>query len=285
MNKRSHKIIWGIALTIAVMALGLNSFLASMETREVQAARQQALAQRDDAIADMKVLLATDWRLRRAPTRQRVEQVARYATIPKMDTAETYFAQGLFRFHAQSDTPGAEVALRRAVELQPEWAWAHDVLGVVLFKEGKHEAGQASIEQAMTLAPDWSRPYSDLARLYRLAEDWDKALEYAQKAIAMDEDNPVTHYNYGVVLDYMGDREGAQKIYREVLELDAELPAPYYNMACGYGRDGDVEEALKYLAIAIRLSPEFHAESQEDPDFDTIRDDPRFVAFLEQHQP
>lgn len=279
MNKRSHKIIWAITLTIVLLAfggIGVRNFLSAMEEKLIGL----------QASDHMMNFLTTDWRLRREPTRQAVEQVAGFVNDPdRATTSETYFAQGLFRFYAQSDSPGAEESLRHAIELDPQWAWPHDVLGIVLFRSGQQETGIASIEYAMKLAPEWSRPYSDMARLYRLEEDWDKALAYANTAMDMDKNDPVPLYNYGVVLDFMGDRAGAQEVYLQVLKLNAELPAPYYNIACDYARKGDIDEALKHLAIAIRLSPEFHAESQEDSDFDGLRDNPKFIAFMKQLRP
>ena len=282
MNKRSHKIIWVITLTTVMLAFGVQHYLGYLE---IQAKQNEIRSRLELNINSMKKLLETDWRLQREPTRNKVEHVAYFSDTPTLATAETYFAQGLLRFYAQSDSPAAEKSLRHAIELDPQWAWPHDVLGIVLFRSGQQESGLASIEHAMKLDPTWSRPHSDLARLYRLEENWDKALAYANTAIKMDKDNPVPLYNYGVVLDYMGDRVGAQEVYLRVLKLNADLPAPYYNIACGYARNGDVSEAIKHLTIAIRLNPEFQVESQEDPDFDALRNDPKFIAFIDQNRP
>lgn len=279
MNKRSHKIIWRITLIIVVMAIVVQQLLSALHIR----AEQEKL--RDISINYMIDLLSTDWRLRRQPTRLQVELVAEFSENPKLDSAETYFAQGLFRFYARSNNEAAEESFRQSIALNPQWAWSHDLLGIVLFRMGDHEAGAASIERAMELEPDWSRPYSDLARLYRLERQWDKALEYAQTAIDMDTDNPIPLFNYGVIMDKMGDRIIAQQIYRKVLKIDAELPAPYYNIACHYARNGMAEDAMQHLKIAITLGPQFYREAQMDSDFDAMREDRAFKVFMKENHP
>jgi tetratricopeptide (TPR) repeat protein len=285
MTKRSNKIIWGITLTIVVMAFAVQSSIMYLKDRAATSEHNYAITIRDRDIEELKALLETDWRLRREPTRQQVQQIARYATNPDLANAEAFFAQGVIQFYAHSDLTKAETALRKSIELKSDWAWSHDMLGIVLFENGKRPEALESIETAMMLAPDWSRPYSDLARLYRIEKKWDKALEYAHTAIEMDKDNPVPLFNYGVILDNMGNRAEAQKVYLKVLEVDAELPAPYYNIACHYARNKEPQEAMNHLAIAIKLGPEFYEESKADSDFDGIRNTPAFIDFMNQHRP
>jgi tetratricopeptide (TPR) repeat protein len=285
MKLRSHRIIWGITSGIVLMAVALQGTIMFLDARSETKAYEQALDMRDATIEEMRALLATDWRLRRKPTREHVEKASRYCDMLDLANAETFFARGLVQFYAHSNLEKAQVALRMSIEYKDDWAWSHDKLGVVLLELGEHEAGIKSIERAMALSPDWSRPHSDLARHYRKKEQWEKSLDHANRAIEMDKENPVPLFNYGVILDNMGKRAEAQKVYLEVLELDAELPAPYYNIACHYARNNEVEEAMNHLAIAIKYGPEFFEESKADPDFDSLREEPDFEAFMDQHRP
>ncbi len=98
-------------------------------------------------------------------------------------------------------------------------------------------------------------------------------------------ENPIPYYNYGVILDFRGDHDAAVVFYERVLEMNAELPAPYYNIACGFARQSDVTETLRYLEIAVRLDPAFHFEANRDPDFDPIRNKVSFIEFMDAHAP
>ena len=269
--------------TALVVALALIVF-AARKTRDRSAnlaASQDTKIGQSVAVSEMLVLLERDPRVRRARTRQVVETVARFANAAAPDSAEAQYALGVWRYYGAYDVAGAEAAYRNAILLRPEWSWAHNALGIVLFATGREDEGMAAFEEAMRLAPAWSRPYNDLAILYRRAGKMKGAEREIRRALELDPDGPVTHYNYGVLLDVQGHAEEAAAEYRRVIELEPTLPAPYYNLACGFARKGEVGAALEYLSVAIRLEDAFHAEAQRDPDFDPIRDQPEFVRFIE----
>ena len=80
----------------------------------------------------------------------------------------------------------------------------------------------------------------------------------------------------------MGKLEEAQKLMADFVERHPDDGRGYFNAACIEARAGDKEQALAYLERAVELEPEEARKSaKKDPDFDSIRDDPRFLAFLE----
>ena len=55
-----------------------------------------------------------------------------------------------------------------------------------------------------------------------------------------------------------------------------------YNLACALTSLGEVELTLETLgSIAPRLSPSMMSWMEADPDFDSIRGEPRFKAMME----
>ena len=54
----------------------------------------------------------------------------------------------------------------------------------------------------------------------------------------------------------------------------------YYNLACFYVRAGEIERALECLEKRIEGGALPRAWVDNDPDFDSIRDDPRFRALV-----
>jgi len=89
----------------------------------------------------------------------------------------------------------------------------------------------------------------------------------------------------GEALIYEGYRlcdEGAwDEAFARGLEAVQMRPAsgePHYHLACYYSRAGRPEPALSELARAVTLDPSLGARALEDPDFEPLRNDPRFQA-------
>jgi hypothetical protein len=55
-------------------------------------------------------------------------------------------------------------------------------------------------------------------------------------------------------------------------------PILLYNLACYHSLAGRVPAAIEHLTKAISLDDRFRDLSDAEPDFDPIRQDPRFVA-------
>jgi tetratricopeptide (TPR) repeat protein len=74
--------------------------------------------------------------------------------------------------------------------------------------------------------------------------------------------------------------EGRFAEAKERLEVvAAEFPdagGPLYNLACAEAQLGERDAALEHLARAVELEPRFGPLAQDDTDFASIRDDPRF---------
>ncbi len=53
-----------------------------------------------------------------------------------------------------------------------------------------------------------------------------------------------------------------------------------YSRACFESICGNVEQALALLKVAIEIKPSRRDLARRDPDFDFIREDPRFKALV-----
>jgi hypothetical protein len=70
--------------------------------------------------------------------------------------------------------------------------------------------------------------------------------------------------------------EDAEALIREGLELHPGNPALLYDLACYAALQGRTDEAIDHLRTAVEKHPAALEYSRDDPDFDSIRDDPRF---------
>lgn len=75
-----------------------------------------------------------------------------------------------------------------------------------------------------------------------------------------------------------GDWEAARAILEEAL-AEKDHPALHYNLACVEARAGNPERALEELA---KSAPRHLERAREDPDFESLKDDPRFLELTKQ---
>jgi hypothetical protein len=76
--------------------------------------------------------------------------------------------------------------------------------------------------------------------------------------------------------DKLGDTERGHRLLREAVERHPDLAVFRYHLACFDSRAGDRDAALDGLRRGVELEPEIAEWAAKDPDFDSIRDDPRF---------
>jgi tetratricopeptide (TPR) repeat protein len=150
--------------------------------------------------------------------------------------------------------------LKRAIELDPDFAMAHALLSEVYANTGQS-----------SLAPEFSRKAFELRdrvseherlfiswRYYRDAvQAWDKALEIAQLWTATYPREPFAHNSLGVALLRLGEFEKAVQPLREAIRLDPGFIPPYSNLAASLLALGRNDEARAVLQDAADRRLEF----------------------------
>ncbi len=273
---RSQRAFWVIAAVSVALAMGAYGVRGMLGGRT--AGERELRAERDRQVAEMLAALDFDPRVRLPQTQRLVARAAAFSGDPATETAETLYALGLFHYYGESDTAAAMAAFRAAHDARPEWAWPVNALAIVEFVTGRRDEALDRFDEALRLQPGWSRPHADMAILFRRAGEMAEALVQAQTALEIEPGHPINHYNYGVILDELGRHAEARSEYLKTIELAPGLPQAHYNLACGYAREGNIEQALGPLERAIALEPAFREDAATDPDFGPVRNDPRFAV-------
>ena len=79
-----------------------------------------------------------------------------------------------------------------------------------------------------------------------------------------------------------GDLDRARQLMADLVEQNPDAWQGFFNAACLEARLGDRDRAMEHFERALQLEPEKVREfAKTDSDFDSIRDDPRFMALLE----
>ncbi|HWK31352.1 MAG TPA: tetratricopeptide repeat protein, partial [Terriglobales bacterium] len=131
------------------------------------------------------------------------------------DYAEAYYTLGTVR-KQQKELEPAAAALRRAIELQPDFAGAHSTLASVLREQGDVEGAKQEVARTAELS---KRATDAQAALFALnsgkrflnAGDIDAAIERFQAAVKLAPNSAVVHSTLATALDRKGDSAGAAR--------------------------------------------------------------------------
>lgn len=98
--------------------------------------------------------------------------------------------------------------------------------------------------------------YVELAHLYSVRGEVDKAIKIYQSAYKINNQNPILFYNLGILLYKKGRWNGALTSLRRAIRLNPSFAEAYHNSGTIYFYQGKLPEALAYFKTAQQLSPE-----------------------------
>jgi adenylate cyclase len=147
------------------------------------------------------------------------------------------------------DVERADELESKALALDPDWTWNHDVKGAVLRLQGRAEEAIAEHERALALAPSNLEAVGQLGYDYHSLGEFDKSLEYLDRAILALPYDPEVAYWYGIkAWDNFG-----LKRYDQAIELARQAIA----IKANYNQESHV-----VLAAALALT-DHDAEARE----------------------
>jgi quercetin dioxygenase-like cupin family protein len=77
-----------------------------------------------------------------------------------------------------------------------------------------------------------------------------------------------------------GDFEGVKRLMNEALDRYQDRAHLLFNLACAEAQLGESDAAIEHLSEALDERPGLAELAKKDPDFDSIRDDPRFATLF-----
>jgi adenylate cyclase len=156
-------------------------------------------------------------------------------------------------------------------------------------RTGEFERSISLYMRAMEVQPDDMQSPSMLNLAFRALGKMEDAERYAWLTIKRAEVALQQHPEWSrpaqlgaATLASIGEKELATKWLERALAVDPDDNLTLYNAACTYAQIGDIDRALETLH---RWAPNAGMEKKQwlvnDPDFDPLRDDPRFKTLLE----
>jgi TolB-like protein/Flp pilus assembly protein TadD len=266
-------------------------------------------------LANAYVLLPFYTGARRSDSLAKAKETALKALQLDPKVAEAHAALGKFNFF-NMDLAGSMREYQRAVELNPNYATAHQWLGNdSLVSFGRFDEAIAEGKRAVELDPLSPVINADLGVTLYLARRYDEAIEQFRKTLAIDSTFFYAHYNLGIALQLKGDLSAAIAEYEKAKQLSYDsFVLALLGAAKGLAGDKNAaEQALKeldqtaqsqgvdeysraLLCLGMNNKEEAlrsieHAVKTRDgssltwikvdPQLDALRGDPRFEALVQ----
>ncbi len=245
---------------------------------------------------------------------ERAKEAAKRALAIDDSLAEAHDCLAVVLFEFDWDWSGSERESKRAIELNPNFMYAHIGYSMFLQTQGRHEEGIIHAKCACEIEPlSWSARLI-LGFAYFFARDYDQAIQqyhlalnlypnyirahywlgraYVQKRMF---EEAVTEFNaaidisngapkYVAALGYVYAAEGKRMEAEEILEklnvLSQNTIVSSLSLAMIYAALGDKEQALDQIEMGIEEREEKVAYIKVDPAFDSLHSEPRFTEIL-----
>ena len=168
--------------------------------------------------------------------------------------------------YTREDYDAARKLLEEAIALDPNYARGYSTLATNCAAEvwlGTSKSPNESLERAIdlgerALALDESDAtvHSQLAYLFTMIRQFDRAVLHANRALALDPNSYVVLQNSGLTLAYSGRPEDAIPLFQKAIRLDPlSITHPYMHLSMAYRMVGRYDAAVEKARKAVEGNP------------------------------
>jgi adenylate cyclase len=182
----------------------------------------------------------------------------------------------------------AQEEIEIALSLDPDCYVGNKEAGRIAFMQNRHADAIRYYEKASVEENDFSTTgllitsYTALGDKAGARSAAERTLKRVEAILALEPDNG-SAMSMGIgALAYLGQGDRAKEMTKRALLLDPDNLNMRYNIACAFIMDlADAETGLDLLEPVIANFPKDRlAHAKIDPDFDGIREHPRFKAMM-----
>lgn len=220
--------------------------------------------------------------------REEAERASLRALEIAPDRAEAHASRGfaltLVKRHEEADAH-----FEQAVRLDPQLYDAWYFFGRAKFEQGELERAAEFFARASALRPDdyqskalQSQALFALGRYDEAGDVGTEAARLAERHLELNPDDTRAMTMGSGAWVYAGEPEKAIRWAERAIAASPHDVAVLHNAACALASAGEVERALDTLERRMRISTTINRSwIEHDPDFDALRDHPRFKTLLE----
>jgi DNA-binding winged helix-turn-helix (wHTH) protein/Flp pilus assembly protein TadD len=175
--------------------------------------------------------------------------------------AEAHASLGLITMLYDWDLATAEKGFKRAIELNPNYATAHQWYAVHLAVSGRFDEAFAQIRQAQELDPLSPIISVNVARIHYFARQYDEALRCCRTILETEPTFGAAHKVMGLAYQQKGMSGEALAALQRALDLLGDTPEMIGFLAHAYAISGNPEETHKLLERLEEMAKLRHVRS------------------------
>lgn len=229
---------------------------------------------------------AFEWWGSRPEDLREADRASRIAMELNPDLAEAQVARG-FAMSLHRRYEEAEQHFDAAIRINPQFYDAWYLFGRSCYARGQTERSAELFGRAAAARPEdfqscflQGQSLHNLGRVEEAMAVNQESLRRAERVLALNpRDTRVLSLGSGA-LQAAGDYARAREWVARALEIDPTDMSALINGALAYVKDGNKDEAIRLLERAFNLGWGKRDWIAQDPDYDPLRDDPRFQALL-----
>ena len=213
------------------------------------------------------------------------DEASARALVLDPDLPEAHAARG-FALHLMKRAEEAVPEFEAAMRLDPRQFEARYFYARLCYQRGDTERAAELFEGAARAREDYqarffaAQSYATLGRKAEAEAAYRRALHVVQQHLTLNPDDPRAATMCAVSLCRLGDQEEGLRWAERARAIDPEDPGVLYNVACLYALEGRKDDAIACLAQAFQAGFGAREWIAQDPDLESLRDDPRFQALI-----
>lgn len=229
--------------------------------------------------------------------------------------AEAHASLAYIKMLYEWDWKGAETEFQKAIELNPNYAVAHQWYGEFLYTMGRPEESIIEAKRALELDPLSAIVKTNLAGLYMSIRKFEQAIEIYNSVLDSEPDFRIAHffraYTYSLLgrheeaisiathlweisndsvsgmlipLGYAyamaGEDDKAREVLEKLIQFSKQAYIPPIGAAVIYGALGEIDTAYEWLEKSFETRDHWLVQIKSNPIFDALKSDARMDDIL-----
>lgn len=210
------------------------------------------------AVRDQVMQLVERWKAMRPGQPSLAPQfVADRPTVHEDHIGASTFVEKGWSKLSLGDPEGAEVALRKAIDLSPNDPQSQALLGWALMLQGQYDEALMVFQQVLIREPQNALARINVGYICLKKKIFGEAIEHLSRAIRLDNDKKASlyaHFYLGLVYLERDMFEDAQTFFQKTIALGPNLIEAYYELGRAYWFNGQREEAIETWKTGVAIN-------------------------------